>query len=113
MVTVGMGCEHARLPMSRITVREISITGSFRYANTVRFPPLPLLGHTKRMIMHPHENAHTIASSVCRDASHDARQACHAVRLVQLLLSMSLAVTSVKEVWLADTFSCIRRVLRL
>ena len=98
MVTVGMGCEHARLPMNRITVREISITGSFRYANTVHFPPQPVLEHTKRKIVHPRESAHTTASSVLGDASHDARQACPASGLVQLLLLLSLAVTCVREV---------------
>ena len=89
MVTVGMGCEHARLPMNRITVREISITGSFRYANTVHFPPLPFLERTKRMVAHAHESALTTASPVCGDTAHDARQPCHALGLVQLLISMS------------------------
>lgn len=111
MVTVGMGCEHARLPLTRITVREISITGSFRYANTVHFPPLPFLEHIKRMVMHPHESAHTTASSVCGDVSHDARQLCHALGLVQLLLSMSFGGHQFQEVWLADT-SCIRQVFK-
>ena len=36
VVTVGMGCEHARLPVISMTVREITMAGSFRYANTVR-----------------------------------------------------------------------------
>ena len=36
VVTVGMGCDHCRLPMSRITIQEITIAGSFRYANTAR-----------------------------------------------------------------------------
>ena len=36
MVTVGMGCEHARLPVTSMTVREVIMAGSFRYANTVR-----------------------------------------------------------------------------
>ena len=36
VVTVGMGCEHARLPVTSMTVREVTMAGSFRYANTVR-----------------------------------------------------------------------------
>ena len=35
VVTVGMGCEHARLPVTSMTVREVTMAGSFRYANTV------------------------------------------------------------------------------
>ncbi len=36
LVTVGMGCDHARLPVSEMTFREVTLAGSFRYANTVR-----------------------------------------------------------------------------
>ena len=36
LVTVGMGCDHARLPVSEMTFREVTLVGSFRYANTVR-----------------------------------------------------------------------------
>ncbi len=36
LVTVGMGCDHARLPVSDMTFREVTLAGSFRYANTVR-----------------------------------------------------------------------------
>lgn len=35
MVTVGMGCDHAHLPVSTINCKEIDLMGSFRYANTV------------------------------------------------------------------------------
>ena len=37
MVTVGMGCDHAHLPVSTINCKEIDLMGSFRYANTVSF----------------------------------------------------------------------------
>ena len=40
MVTVGMGCDHAHLPVSTINCKEIDLMGSFRYANTVRAGPL-------------------------------------------------------------------------
>lgn len=36
VMSVGMGCEHAELPMTIITVKEVEIVGSFRYVNTVR-----------------------------------------------------------------------------
>ena len=35
VVTVGMGCDHAHLPVSTINCKEIDLMGSFRYANTV------------------------------------------------------------------------------
>ena len=38
VMSVGMGCEHAQLPMTIITVKEIELVGSFRYVNTVRSP---------------------------------------------------------------------------
>ena len=36
VVTVGMGMDNLRLPVSTITVKEIELLGSFRFANTVR-----------------------------------------------------------------------------
>ena len=39
MVTVGMGCDHAHLPVSTINCKEIDLMGSFRYANTVSAAP--------------------------------------------------------------------------
>ena len=39
VVTVGMGCDHAHLPVSTINCKEIDLMGSFRYANTVCFAP--------------------------------------------------------------------------
>ena len=35
VITVGMGCDHAHLPVSTINCKEIDLMGSFRYANTV------------------------------------------------------------------------------
>ncbi|KAK9845478.1 hypothetical protein WJX81_007500 [Elliptochloris bilobata] len=55
VVTVGTGCEHARLPVTRMTIREVTLAGSFRYANTYplalqlmaskRVDVLPLITH--------------------------------------------------------------------
>ncbi len=43
-MTVGMGCDHAHLPVSTINCKEIDLMGSFRYANTVSSAVLiPLL----------------------------------------------------------------------
>ena len=39
VISVGMGCDHAHVPISTLTVKEIDLMGSFRYANTVRAPP--------------------------------------------------------------------------
>ena len=36
VISVGMGCDHAHLPLSTINCKEIDLLGSFRYANTVR-----------------------------------------------------------------------------
>lgn len=35
VISVGMGCDHAHLPLSTINCKEIDLMGSFRYANTV------------------------------------------------------------------------------
>ena len=42
VISVGMGCDHAHLPLSTINCKEIDLMGSFRYANTVRPYKLPL-----------------------------------------------------------------------
>ncbi|BDA45777.1 Sorbitol dehydrogenase [Coccomyxa sp. Obi] len=34
VISVGMGCDHAHLPLSTINCKEIDLMGSFRYANT-------------------------------------------------------------------------------
>ena len=40
VVLVGMGQEYAKIPSATVAVKEISLMGSFRYANTCE----PLLG---------------------------------------------------------------------
>ena len=51
VVSVGMGCEHAHLPVSTITVKEIDFMGSFRYANTVRAPCMGAACHPARILV--------------------------------------------------------------
>jgi hypothetical protein len=39
VISVGMGCDHAHVPISTINCKEIDLMGSFRYANTVGLAP--------------------------------------------------------------------------
>lgn len=39
VVIVGLGSEEAKIPISVAACKELDISGSFRYCNTVRTPP--------------------------------------------------------------------------
>jgi threonine dehydrogenase-like Zn-dependent dehydrogenase len=58
VVSVGMGCDHAHLPISTINCKEIDLMGSFRYVNTVRPPCLKVACMACLLLLLPLRKSH-------------------------------------------------------